>query len=126
MNKIFLLIFTVSITITGSVSAQNTDIVLSGEDNAKYDFYMMQGDYIVHYTTPNKADTMLYDISFKNGNTITSKAELMNKKGGVIFLKDEQCVDSKGNIADCDHLRKRLKRRTENNILNKNKFQAKR
>ena len=94
---------------TASAFAQNPVIASKNEGSSKYNYYMMQGDYIIFYSL-NKPDTILDGISFKNGNTITSKAELMNKKGNVIFLKDGECVDSKGNITNCDHLVKKLKR----------------
>ena len=93
--------------------SQDADTLLRVEENMKFDFYQMQNEYIIHYFAEIKGDTLMNDISLRNGSTITSKAELVNKNGKIIFLINGQCVDSKGNIADCKELRKRLEERTK-------------
>jgi hypothetical protein len=78
------------------------------EKYQRLDYYALEGDYIIHYFVDIKSDTLLYDLSLKNGNTITFKGEVISRNGKIIFLKEGECVDSKGNIGKCNKIRKKL------------------
>jgi hypothetical protein len=102
MKNLFCII--ILILSSQNIFAQNDSI----DKTQRLEYYLLQGDYVVHYFVDIKSDTMFYDLSLSNGNTLTAKGELINKKGKIIFLKEGQCVDSKGNIDECADIRKKI------------------
>lgn len=95
-----------------SANAQKLDSNYNYQ-NAKHDYYSRVGEYVIHYHIEVKADTVLMDIPLTEKKTITSRAELVNKKGKIIFLDEGQCIDSKGSFVDCNEVRRKLRARTE-------------
>jgi hypothetical protein len=92
------------------------DKALSLADNgklAKYGYYMMQEDYLIHYLPEGKADTMKTNVSLRNGKILTSIGELLDRDGSRIFLKVGECVNVNGNIDACHKLQLKMEKKTE-------------
>jgi uncharacterized protein DUF6799 len=101
-----------AVLISGCLFAQAQDSVKK-DHYIKYGYYMMHPDYVIHYLASKKADTLFADVSLPNGQTLTSRGELLEKKGKKIFLKEGECLNANGNADDCDKLKKRLEKKTE-------------
>jgi hypothetical protein len=80
--------------------------------HSKHDYYVMEGEYLIHYSikvlVAVKADTVFQDKSLNNGKVVTTKAELLSKKGRKTFLVEGECVDANGKIKNCTTLRRKL------------------
>lgn len=102
------ILFTLLMLVLLQCSFAQDEISCGNEGNSKHDYYVMEGDYIIHYYTEVKSDTIFNNMALRKGNVLTSSAELVDKKGKIIFLNEGECVDSKGNISDCAKLKKKL------------------
>lgn len=79
----------------------------------KSDYYVMEGEYMIHYTIEIKADTLFNDVPLKKGKRLTSRSEILDKRGRIKYLNEGDCVDHKGNVKDCDTLRENLEEKKE-------------
>ena len=99
------------IIISPKIFAQEDSADGTIEKNQRLEYYAFEGEYIIHYFVDIKSDTMWYDLSLKNGNTITYNGQVISEEGKIIFLKEGECVDSKGNIDKCTKIRKKINKK---------------
>jgi hypothetical protein len=113
MNCMKNIIFTLfAVFITSCLFGQVQDSVKK-DHYIKYGYYMMHPDYVIHYLASKRSDTLFADVSLPNGQTLTARGELLEKKGKKIFLKEGECLNANGNTEDCDKLKKKLEKKTE-------------
>lgn len=83
------------------------------QQNSKHDYYVMEGEYMIHYYIEIKSDTVFGNMPLRKGKTLTTRAELLNKKGKKVYLNEGDCVDYYGNIEDCEKLKRELRDKHE-------------